>query len=243
MKINRNELYRLIIQENFKDLGLTEDKVDDLIAHVKGGPRPDWMGDDEREVPEPPEVPKPEEREDSSTYPMEMPPGTDMNDEDIVAAISQMIHGRDPEHVSELFQAVFAQIPGVEMGDAEEPPQTLYSPGAEGRPQAGFREDLMRIIEEELQEFMGRERPAYGEGNLTIDDVEELLPQLSPGEQADVLEKYMHLNSKDDLKSALRMNEEESNPWAICTSSVGREDKAKYEKCVKSVKKQNRGKK
>lgn len=243
MKINRNELYRLIIQENFKDLDLTEDKVDDLIAHVKGGPRPDWMGDDEREVPEPPEVPKPEEREDSSTYPMEMPPGADMNDEDIVAAISQMIHGRDPEHVSELFQAVFAQIPGVEIGDAEEPPETLYSPGAEGRPQAGFREDLMRIIEEELQEFMGRERPAYGEGNLTIDDVEELLPQLSPGEQADVLEKYMHLNSKDDLKSALRMNEEESNPWAICTSSVGREDKAKYEKCVKSVKKQNRGKK
>lgn len=243
MKINRNELYRLIIQENFKDLDLTEDKVDDLIAHIKGGPRPDWMGDDEREVPEPPEVPKPEEREDSSTYPMEMPPGADMNDEDIVAAISQMIHGRDPEHVSELFQAVFAQIPGVEMGDAEEPPETLYSPGAEGRPQAGFREDLMRIIEEELQEFMGRERPSYGEGSLTIIDVEELLPQLSPDEQAGVLEKYMHLNSKEDLKTALRMNEEENSPWAICTSSVGREDKEKYEKCVKSVKKQNRGKK
>jgi hypothetical protein len=28
------------------------------------------------------------------------------------------------------------------------------------------------------------------------------------------------------------------NPWAICTSSVGREDKAKYEKCVKDVKKE-----
>ena len=35
---------------------------------------------------------------------------------------------------------------------------------------------------------------------------------------------------------------EEDNPWAICTASVGREDKEKYEKCVKSVKKQNGGK-
>ena len=30
--------------------------------------------------------------------------------------------------------------------------------------------------------------------------------------------------------------EEENNPWAICTSSVGREDKAKYERCVNKVK-------
>lgn len=29
-----------------------------------------------------------------------------------------------------------------------------------------------------------------------------------------------------------------NNPWAICTSSVGREDKAKYEACVKDVKKE-----
>jgi hypothetical protein len=29
------------------------------------------------------------------------------------------------------------------------------------------------------------------------------------------------------------------NPWAICTSSVGREDKAKYERCVMDVKKKS----
>ena len=29
---------------------------------------------------------------------------------------------------------------------------------------------------------------------------------------------------------------EEDNPWAICTAKVGREDKAKYEKCVLAVK-------
>ena len=41
---------------------------------------------------------------------------------------------------------------------------------------------------------------------------------------------------------ALLDEEKENNPWAICTASVGREDKEKYEKCVKSVKKQNRSK-
>lgn len=28
-----------------------------------------------------------------------------------------------------------------------------------------------------------------------------------------------------------------ANPWAICTASVGREDKDKYERCVMDVKK------
>lgn len=31
--------------------------------------------------------------------------------------------------------------------------------------------------------------------------------------------------------------EAEDNPWAICTSKVGRGDKAKYERCVKGAKK------
>lgn len=32
--------------------------------------------------------------------------------------------------------------------------------------------------------------------------------------------------------------DDKNNPWAICTASVGREDKAKYEACVMDVKKQ-----
>lgn len=32
---------------------------------------------------------------------------------------------------------------------------------------------------------------------------------------------------------------EKPNPWAICTDSVGREDKEKYERCVKDVKAQH----
>ena len=44
---------------------------------------------------------------------------------------------------------------------------------------------------------------------------------------------------KEEIEAALD-EEKENNPWAICTTQVGREDKEKYEKCVKSVKKQNR---
>lgn len=166
MKITKNILYRIILEEYLKEGGLqiSESKVDDLIAHIKGGPKPDWMGDDERKVPPPPAVPKPEERDDNDTYPMDIPhddaPESEysgfQNDsappvEDQIAAL---IHGMDPEAVAELFQSVFEKIPGVEMGDAaEEAPKTLYSPGAEGRPVAGFQlEELMGLIREVLDE-------------------------------------------------------------------------------------------
>ena len=38
------------------------------------------------------------------------------------------------------------------------------------------------------------------------------------------------------LKKKLNEAKNENNPWAICTAQVGREDKAKYERCVKQVK-------
>ena len=151
MNISRSELYRIIIEEYLKeeDIQLSEDKADDLLAWIKGGKKPEYL-DYEKEVPPAPEVP---EKEDSDTFIMDAPVGGDMSDEEIVASISQMIQGRDPEHVSELFQAVFAQIPGVEMGPAEEEPETLYTPGAEGRPQMGFKlEELAELIREVLEE-------------------------------------------------------------------------------------------
>jgi len=36
---------------------------------------------------------------------------------------------------------------------------------------------------------------------------------------------------------------QKNNPWAICTESVGREDKDKYERCVFDVKKNKKNKK
>lgn len=47
--------------------------------------------------------------------------------------------------------------------------------------------------------------------------------------------KFWSTKSVSDL---LGESEDKDNPWAICTASVGREDKEKYEDCVKSVKKQ-----
>jgi len=41
------------------------------------------------------------------------------------------------------------------------------------------------------------------------------------------------------LKKKLDEAKRENNPWAICTAQVGREDKAKYERCVKKVKLEN----
>ena len=262
MKIDQNELYRLIAEEYLTSEGYWDHRGDDAAEELlkkilgdkyqspeeRGATRHITKGGDTAPMKKP-------HATDNETMPIDMDvPSDDAPESDysgfqdragppLEDRLMDLIQGLPPEEVADLFQAVFEKIPGVELGDPEEePPDTLYSPGAEGRPQAGFREELMEIIKEELREFMGRPRPKYGEGNLTIDDVKELLPQLSPGEQTDIWEKYKHLNNQDDLRRALRMNEEENNPWAICTASVGREDKEKYEKCVKSVKKQNGGK-
>ena len=196
MNISRASLYRIVVEEYAKEEGLqlSEDKADELLKYIKGGPKPDWM-DDDREIPEPPELPPAPESEpradDTMPFPADdmpqyddedvnvggaydpdaeaeisgAPVGGDMSDEEIVASISQMIQGRDPEHVSELFQAVFAQIPGVEMGPAEEEPETLYTPGAEGRPQMGFKlENLMELIREVISE--GHYHDMGGEGEI-----------------------------------------------------------------------------
>ena len=77
----------------------------------------------------------------------------------------------------------------------------------------------------------------------------ELAPELTDEELVEFAKDVLKEPSDENpyaggfLDSALGapeevgLQEEENNPWAICTSSVGREDKEKYEKCVKSVKK------
>ena len=58
-----------------------------------------------------------------------------------------------------------------------------------------------------------------------------------------VLQKDDALKFAEDLMGVLKLNEardEKDNPWAICTASVGREDEEKYERCVKSVKKEKK---
>ena len=201
MNVSRADLYRIIIEEyiNEEGIDLSEDKADDLLAWIKGGEKPEYL-DYEKEVPAPPEVP---EKEDSETFIMDAPAGGDMSDEEIVASISQMIQGRDPEHVSELFQAVFAQIPGVEMGPAEEEPETLYTPGAEGRPQMGFKlEELMELIREVLEEGhyhdMGGEDEIYNALDPHgFDDMSDA--ELIDAMYTDGMEEMIRLDGEGDL--------------------------------------------
>ena len=47
--------------------------------------------------------------------------------ESVEDKISDLIKGMDPEEVQDLFQAVFAKIPGVEMGDAKKN-QSRFTP-------------------------------------------------------------------------------------------------------------------
>ena len=138
MNVSRDDLYRLIVEEYVREEGLDESKVDDLIAHIKGGPRPDWMDDDEREIPPPPDV-SPTDVHGAETQ--AFPPPDDIpsddapeseysgfqNDStpDVEEQLSALIQGMEPEAVAELFQSVFEKIPGVEMGAAEEEPESL----------------------------------------------------------------------------------------------------------------------
>ena len=162
MNISRSDLYRIIVEEYVKETHLDEalspEKTAELIAWIKGkGPRPEWATDDlgtsglgkgvqsatDSSV---------DRSADTMPFPTddgpEPEPAGSIEDQ-----IASLVSGMDPEAVSDLFQSVFAKIPGVEMGPAEEEPETLYSPGAEGRPQVGFRlEELMHLIREVLAE-------------------------------------------------------------------------------------------
>jgi len=94
-----------------------------------------------------------------------------------------------------------------------------------------YFENLQKIIRDELEKLDeiptwrkqkyrrdGTPHPGLGprphrgrhEGNLTLDDVKELLPHLSSGEQVDVWEKHQHLNNQDELRNALQVREEET---------------------------------
>ncbi len=79
--------------------------------------------------------------------------------------LMDLIQGLPPEEVAALFQAVFEKIPGVELGEPEEEdPDTLYTPGAEGRPQIGFKElkqYIRKVLAEGHYHDMGGEDEMY----------------------------------------------------------------------------------
>jgi hypothetical protein len=186
------------IKEEALEEALSPQQEKEMLAWIrKQGPKPDWLGDNyghskkvkSGQVPADPnadraaqtmpigmDIPSddaPErdysgfqDRSGPSDSPLAEP--EDMSDEDVLASISQMIQGRDPETVQALFQAAFEQIPGIEMGMADDEEEELGTPyggkefdrrkGQFG--QAGFREQLVnevyaRILESDFHRGYG----------------------------------------------------------------------------------------
>ena len=165
MNLSRTDLYRIILEEYLISEGYWNhpgnDAAEELLKKI--------MGDKYR----PPEERHPEKRgaNDGETAPMEKPHAPDddltgvvdtgetypMDPDSLADAIGELIHGRDPEEVAEIFQMAFEKLPGIELskpGDEDYPgEETLYSPGAEGRPVAGFQlQELMELIREVMAE-------------------------------------------------------------------------------------------
>lgn len=147
MNISQKDLRRIIVEEYIAEEALDEDSVDDLLDWIKGGKKPEWAGD--KKAGTPPSVPT---ASADDTQAMEQPLGA-AGPADLVAIIGELVHGFRPDEVAEIFDAVFAQLTGQEAPPSDEPPETLYVKGAEGRPAAGFKlEELYTLIREVLEE-------------------------------------------------------------------------------------------
>ena len=152
MKVTATQLRKIIIEEYIKEEGLVEvdqEEIEKLLRQIQGDK---YRAPEERN-------PARYKSNDGNTAPMEKPHSPDQtmpvdvtgDAPSVQAQITNLVQGMDPDDIAELFQAVFSNLPGVEMNPPEEEPETLYSPGAEGRPQVGFRlEELKAMIREML---------------------------------------------------------------------------------------------
>ena len=115
-------------------------------------------------------------------------------------------------------------------------------------------EMIRGIVSEKLEEMIGPETSRKlaqagiaKEPETVRKELMDMIAGLDTGDPEDI-EKLSDMAaallpaSAVNIRQGLGLEEKENNPWAICTAQVGREDKEKYEKCVKSVKKQNRSK-
>ena len=180
MKISRVDLQRIIVEEYAKEEGIDEalspERSAEVLAWLKGqGPRPDWLTDDygssaQGKAVQSPASPNVDRSAETMPFPADsMPQYDDEPDEEgaydteaespesnIEDQIASLVQGMPPEEISDLFQAVFSKIPGVEIGTPEEEEaDTLYTPGAGGRPQAGFKEELANKAYARILEMAG----------------------------------------------------------------------------------------
>jgi len=176
MQVSRQDLYRIILEEYLISEGYWDhagdDAAEDLLKKILGDKykSPEDRGHTRHITKGGDTAPmqKPHTKHDGAaeTMPVDLDtPSDDAPESDysgfqdrtgppLEDQLMDLIQGLPPEEVADLFQAVFEKIPGVELGEPEdEEPDTLYSPGAEGRPQAGFKlEELMTLIREVMAE-------------------------------------------------------------------------------------------
>jgi len=95
---------------------------------------------------------------------------------------------------------------------------------------------LKQIIKEVLNERPQMSDKVWDAHKVAIENIRNMSKQMNDKDS------YAFLNLLKEWfnKNVLEEKEEKNNPWAICTASVGRKDKEKYESCVKKVKGEKR---
>jgi len=176
MRISQAQLRRIIAEEYIKEEGIDEalspERSAEVLAWIKGnGPQPDWLTDDygdsgEGKAVQSPTDPNVDRAADTMPIPSGDAPVSDYSGfqdragpkdtnpvKTTVDGIYKLVSDIEPEDVAEIFQIVFDKLSGVEIQDA--PPETLYTPGIEGRPQVGFKEELINKAYARILEMAG----------------------------------------------------------------------------------------
>jgi hypothetical protein len=98
-------------------------------------------------------------------------------------------------------------------------------------------ETLANLTESQLRLLYNK----LNEGKKETKEAELVLDPKNPEDQKIAKEKgVMDQQGKikvDATEAKKKRTKKKYNPWAICTSSVGRKDKKKYERCIMDVKK------
>ena len=157
MKITKTRLHEIIVEEYIKEESLNEadqETIEKLLQKIQGDA---YRSPEDRN-------PKRFKTNDGNTAAMERPFAPDEtmadptpdSDEAVVMTgniedtILDMLKDTPPEEVAEIFNAVFGKI---QPQEEEPPPETLYTPGAEGRPTAGFKlQELKEMIRQVMLE-------------------------------------------------------------------------------------------
>jgi hypothetical protein len=254
VKITKRQLKQIITEEVIKEEVAPEDATRTIIALLQGTP-PKVTGDimgavyDEMydaDVSEP----EPEPEED---YPTEYQPGgtygdrpqigfeeglTEIIEEELTKVLNE---GCPHDPLQQLADQL--GIDSVRLADAMEQMGLSISPMEMPPEIPSEYEDYSH--EEPMMENLAPEKD-IADIRQQVDgmsyEIEKMLVALLKAGYSpeDIINMAVQIKQMDLHPEDVQVAEakEKDNPWAICTASVGREDKEKYEKCVKSVKKE-----